>query len=102
MRKAKLGALPTPVILHWDFYYGKRRDASGRILKDNCYRAYDEANAIGSVKAAQDALTDAGIVPDDSKKFVRMGSITLHSTAKEHQGRAMVVLTIETKEGDEQ
>ena len=101
LRKAQIGPLPTPVTLHWDFYYASRKTASGQRINDNCFRARDEGNALGSVKAGIDALADAGIVPDDSKKYVRMGSVTLHSTAKEHKGRTGVVLTIETIKKEE-
>lgn len=86
----------TPITIHLDFYLAKRKDASGKVIKDNCYRPLDEANANGSAKPAIDALIDAGVIPDDSYRYVRIGETNLHRNAKAHGGKTMVVLTIDT------
>lgn len=59
----------------------------------------DEDNARGAMKAAQDALKDAAIIPGDGKKYVRVGHTTLYTRAKEHQGFTCVVMTIR-RDGD--
>lgn len=46
------------------------------------YRPLDVMNALASIKAAVDGMVDAGVVPDDSKKFVSWGRLRLHTTAK--------------------
>lgn len=84
-----------PVIVHLDFYLAPKVSACGQKLPDGCYRPRDEDGARGAFKAGQDALVDAGIIPDDSKKYVRMGYTKIHSTQKQHGGKTMVVLTLE-------
>lgn len=61
------------------------------------YKARDIANALSALKAAFDGLVDAGIVPDDTRKWFRLGSFRLHTTAKELQAMGKhpgVTLTI--------
>jgi len=90
---AKIPAMPA-ICLSLAFYNGGRRVG----VDDGLYRPKDEANAIDSFKAAQDALADAGVVPGDSRKYVKQGPVTIYGTAKEHKGRCGVVLTIEPLE----
>lgn len=88
-RVAKIPALPA-VRLSLAFYNG------GRVVgvDDGLYRPLDDANAIASFAAGQDALVDAGVIPNDSRKYVRQGPVEIYGTAKQHRGRACVVLTI--------
>lgn len=76
------------VIVDLEFYYCRVQGD-----KKSCY-SKDEDNARASMKAAQDALKDAGIIPGDGKKFVQMGKTTLYTRAEEHQGFTCVVMTI--------
>lgn len=82
------GAFEMPVIIDLEFYLC-RKDV-------NYYYPRDEDNARASFKSGQDALVDAGVVPSDSKKNVRAGSVKLYTRAKEHKGRTCVVMTIRT------
>ncbi len=58
------------------------------------YRPRDEDNARGSMKSAQDALKEAVVLRNDIRKHLRQGPTNLHSTQKEHRGRACVVMTL--------
>lgn len=78
-----------PVVLHLHFYYGPTP------LNPNTYRARDCANAIISFKAGQDALVDAGILFNDSAKYLKMGETVLFTKASEHKGRACVEAILE-------
>ena len=62
---------------------------------DRRYRPRDEANAIDAFKAGQDALVDAGVLVDDTRKYLRQGPVTIYSGAKEHKGRACVVVQLQ-------
>lgn len=41
------------------------------------YAPRDEANALAALKAAIDGIIDAGVLPDDSRKHLRIGGITI-------------------------
>lgn len=58
------------------------------------YYPKDEDNARASMKAAQDALMDAGIIAGDGKKHVRVGETLLRTRAKEHKGFTCVVMRV--------
>jgi len=58
-------------------------------------RPKDAQNAIGCLKAAVDGFVDAGLVPDDTAKWVQWGDCVLHRNAKAHGGRSCVVITLE-------
>lgn len=62
------------------------------------YRPRDRQNAIASLKGAVDGLVDAGVILDDNHKVLDWGDVTLKRSAKEHQGKAGVILTIESME----
>jgi predicted metal-dependent phosphoesterase TrpH len=47
------------------------------------YRPKDVQNALAAIKAAVDGMVDAGVVANDSKKFVSWGRLRLLTTAKE-------------------
>lgn len=79
------------ITIDLDFFLAKPK------LPDGLCRPRDNDNAIASSKAAIDSLRDAGLITNDSKKQVRIGNVSLHSTKKEHQGRSALVLTIHRK-----
>lgn len=104
LREANIPALEMPITVHLDFYYcrGKTwthphlykwrpRKKVWEFMYQCCQ---DETNARESCKQAQDALQDAGIVPRDSRRYVRSGRCTIHGTAKEHLGKTGLVMTI--------
>jgi hypothetical protein len=59
------------------------------------YHPQDTQNAIASLKACVDSIVDRGWIPDDSARYLEWGTVELLSTAKEHQGRAEVLVTLE-------
>jgi hypothetical protein len=59
------------------------------------YRPLDITNAIQSLQQAVNGIVDAGIVPNDTHRYVTWGEVKLYRTRKEHDCRAEVVLTIE-------
>lgn len=69
------------------------------IHTDSLYLPRDPDNALASAKGAIDSLKDAGVIKGDSKKFVRIGEVTLYTKAPEHQGRTELVLSL-SSEGD--
>jgi hypothetical protein len=98
-REAKLEELRTPVTLHWDFYVARPASMLDRYRDAGGYVPRDDDDAIGSVKAARDALIDCGAIPDDAAKFVRQGRVRWLSQL--YNERRAVVLTIEVHgEGD--
>lgn len=80
------------VTIDLDYYLAKPR------LPDGLCRPRDEDNATSCAKAAIDSLRDSGLITNDSKKYVRIGSVNLHSTKKQHQGRSALVLTVTERE----
>jgi hypothetical protein len=52
----------------------------------------DYANLAKGVKPWEDGVTDAGIWPDDSPRYIQMWSLTFHKT--EHRNEAQTVMTI--------
>lgn len=94
MRNAKQEPFAGRVAIDLEFYLC-------RVFNDTkSYYPNDEDNARGSVKAAQDALKDAGIIAGDGQKFVRVGKTTLYTRAKEHQGFTCVVMTLRKDESE--
>jgi hypothetical protein len=84
-----------PVKILAEFYCGP--GTIGKLLgivQKGLYRPNDADNAIGSLKSFIDGLVDAGMVPDDSHKWISWENPRLYRTEKEHQGRCEVVLTI--------
>jgi len=57
------------------------------------YHPRDEQNASASIKAACDAIVEAGYLFDDGAKYLHWGETTLRR-AKESEGRACVVVTL--------
>lgn len=79
-------------IIELDFY------CAGRGKGDGLYRPTDESNAVASFKAGQDAIVLAGILPDDSRKYLTQGPVRIHSTKAQHKGRCGVVVTLRESE----
>lgn len=73
--------------IEYDFYLA-------RIPGADAYHPRDDDNARAAMKAAQDGFTDAGIFLADDAKRVKVTAVRLYSTAKEHQGKAEVRVTI--------
>jgi hypothetical protein len=89
---AKVAPVKMPVVIDADFYLCRA------VGDESNYYPKDEDNARASIKSAQDALVDTGIIEKDSRKSVKVGQTRLHATKREHQGRRCVVLTIRTTE----
>lgn len=56
------------------------------------YKPRDKQNAIASLKYALDGCIEAGVLPDDSHRWLDFGPVTFLRTKKEHGGRSAVVL----------
>lgn len=59
------------------------------------YHPRDEWNASSAVKGLVDSLVQSGIIPDDSKKYLTAGTITLLTRQAEHHGKACVLVVLE-------
>lgn len=90
---ANILAIECRVAIHLDFYLARPLPWKG--YREGLYYPRDADNARASAKAAQDALVDAGIIKGDSARYVDAGYTRLHTTQKEHQGRAELVITLE-------
>jgi hypothetical protein len=66
---------------------------------DGRYRPRDTANAIGSLKACIDGFVDAGLVPDDSHKWISWGTVDIYRDKKTVEkmggGKPRVEITLE-------
>lgn len=82
------------VTIDLDFYLCRGMNAEGQ------YLAKDPDNAVASVKAAIDSLKDAGVIKGDSKRYVRLGEVRLHSRKTEHLGRTELVMKLSSIVGD--
>lgn len=67
------GWIAKAVVIEMDYYCCRESDG---------YRPRDTQNALAATKAAIDGMVDAGVVANDSAKFVSWGGIRLHSTAR--------------------
>lgn len=85
---AKRDVMAGMVTIDLDFYLCKGWHADG------LYIPRDPDNALASCKAAIDGLKDAGVIQGDSKKFVRIGEVRLHTKKPEHQNRTELVMTL--------
>lgn len=79
---------PRRIRVSTDWYMGPSADP-------DIYRPRDEPNAIGALKAAYDGIVDAGWIPDDTRKWLKVGDVELKGTQKEHGGKCQIVVTIE-------
>lgn len=101
-RAANIPRLKAPVTISLDFYYYRNPRLRvwrprRKVWEFNLCFCLDDDNAIGSFKSGRDAMFDAGLIPGDTKKSLRMGGVRLHTTAKEHQGRTSVVVTLQAE-----
>jgi crossover junction endodeoxyribonuclease RusA len=71
-----------PVPIRIDVEYNCPKQATG-------YRPRDSMNGIAAMKAQIDGMVDAGVIPDDSCKWLSWGSFTLTRA-----GRAGVRITV--------
>ena len=85
---AKRDVIAGMVTIDLDFYLCK-----GWHVEDR-YFPRDVDNALAATKAAIDSLKDAGVIQGDSKKFVRIGEVRLHTKKPEHQDRTELVMTL--------
>ena len=53
------------------------------------YKPLDAQNALSSLKAAFDALADAGIVPNDSARWLTLGKVQLLTRAADPRVKAL-------------
>ncbi len=88
-----------PIVISPEFYCGPSTfGGSLGVIRTNLYRPTDPDNANASLKSLIDGLIDAGLVPDDSAKWVSLENPKLYRKKKEHQMRSEVVLTITQQE----
>jgi hypothetical protein len=95
LRAARVPALEPPVRVSYTFYLAKPETTAERYNLANLYFPLDDDDAIGAMKAARDALADAGVVPCDSRSFVRQGGVEWRTTKDVHEGRRCVVMRLE-------
>jgi hypothetical protein len=84
------------VTIDLDFYMCKGINAEGQ------YLARDPDNALASIKAAIDSLKDAGVIKGDSKKYVKIGQVNLHTKRSEHRGKTELRMTLTSTNGDKE
>lgn len=82
------------VTIDLDFYLCRGINAEG------LYLPKDPDNAVASSKAAIDSLKDAGVIKGDTKRYVRLGEVRLHSRKGEHNGRTELVMKLSSTVGD--
>lgn len=85
--------LRTPVVVSYEYFTHQLRTGQGRRIPDGHYRPRDYDNAIRAMKPFQDALVDHGVIPSDSRKFVKLGTVEILSHA-ESKGQMGVRVTI--------
>ena len=84
-----------PVVISPAFYCGPATFGNLLgIVQTGLYRPTDPDNALASIKGFVDGMVDAGLVPDDSAKWVSYENPQLYRKKKEHQMRCELVLTI--------
>lgn len=98
LKAAGIPPLQTPIRVHLAFYLCRPTDTLGKFRVRDLYFPRDRDNAIASAKGAQDALKEAGIIPDDGARHVEIAPPDLFTRREEHQGRTCLVMTITTLE----
>lgn len=76
-----------------DFYLCKGIQGEG------LYFPRDPDNALASAKASVDSLKDAGVIKGDSKRYVRIGEVRLHTKRPEHLGKTELVMHLTSENG---
>jgi Holliday junction resolvase RusA-like endonuclease len=92
IKRSDLPGFQNRVVIDLEFYLCRLKG------DESLYYPKDEDNARSAMKAAQDALKDAGIIPGDGKRLVKVGSTTLYTRAKEHRGFTCVVMTLRSED----
>lgn len=89
-----------PITIEMDFYLCHKEalacddKTKWVIASKRYYFPKDVQNAIISTKALVDGIVDAGIVSNDSARYVQFGCTRLLTTKPQHKGRACVVVTL--------
>ncbi len=86
----------TKVLISYEVFQGKHP----AFPRDGLLRVRDERNLGEAFKICEDALVDANIIKDDSRQYVTLGKITLHSV-KESKSRMAIIMTVSSCEGEE-
>lgn len=94
-RQARIPALQTPITLQLEYFLARPKTFADRYMASSLYFPLDDDDAIGGFKAGRDALIDARIIPNDSRKHVRLAPVIWHTTAPDHQDRRCVVVHME-------
>jgi hypothetical protein len=81
------GWTPQPIRISATYFCGKSLDRR--------VRPRDEDNARACLKPYIDGLIDAGLAPSDNASNVKLGELVLLKRAKDHKGKAEVVLVVE-------
>lgn len=90
-----------PVRMRLDWHIHRRHIRTGRdgkmkpILSDGLYRPRDEDNARGAFKAAQDALVDVGVLPDDTSRYLALNGLFLHTKTDNPLSDPGIIVTLE-------
>ena len=84
----------TPCILNLIFCYSKGQTDIEKYHRSALAFCRDDDNAIGSFKSGRDALKISGLITDDSAKHLRIGTVQLFTTAKEHKNRACILVEL--------
>ena len=95
MKEAKIGLLPVPVTVDFDFYCCRKGDTFHSL-----YMPRDTDNALAALKVVIDSLVHAEIISDDSSRYLHLGCTRLRHTQAEHQGKTCLVVTLTTAEED--
>jgi hypothetical protein len=83
------------ITLHTAFYLWKGDTQAERYARSAYYFPMDSANALSSIKAAIDALQDAGIIENDDSLHLKIGSVTLYRHKHNHEHRSELIFTID-------
>lgn len=93
---AGIGPLAPPITIHLEFYCGRGQATFDRARRRDRYFPRDKFNASASAKYLVDALIVAGVVPDDSAKYVNVGRTELYTKVEDHHNRACVMVGLES------
>lgn len=85
-------------LLHLQFYYGVGRSPVARAAAQWYAICRDDDSAMATAKPLRDSLQDAGLIANDSYKYLRIGTVLLHTRKADHGGRMCVVARLEETE----
>jgi hypothetical protein len=94
-KAAHIPPLRTPVKIQYTYYLARPATMPERYRLAGLYFPLDDDDAAGAMKAARDALADAGIVPNDGRWHVRQLPVEWRTTKDTHGGRRCVVVRLE-------